>query len=115
MDFSTQIVFPPFRLDLSGERLLRGARPLSLTPKAFSVLQVLVEQAGRLVTKDELLRSVWAGTHVRDAVLKVCVREIRRTLGDTVARPRYIETVHRRGYRFIGRVDGAAGAVAATG
>jgi DNA-binding winged helix-turn-helix (wHTH) protein/tetratricopeptide (TPR) repeat protein len=115
VDFSTQIVFRPFRLDLSGERLLRGTRPLSLTPKAFSVLQVLVEQAGRLVTKDELLRSVWAGTHVRDAVLKVCVREIRRTLGDTVARPRYIETVHRRGYRFIGRVDGGAAEGAAAG
>jgi DNA-binding winged helix-turn-helix (wHTH) protein/tetratricopeptide (TPR) repeat protein len=112
MDASAQIVFPPFRLDLSGARLLRGVRPLKLTPKAFAVLQVLAERAGSLVSKEELLRSVWSGTHVRDAVLKVCIREIRRTLGDSARRPRYVETVHRRGYRFIGRVDGGA-AVAA--
>ncbi|MGH2669525.1 MAG: winged helix-turn-helix domain-containing protein, partial [bacterium] len=113
MEPAPQILFPPFRLDLSGARLLRGSRPLRLTPKAFSVLQVLVEQSGRLVSKEELLRSVWAGTHVRDAVLKVCIREIRKALGDSVRAPRYIETIHRRGYRFIGQMDAGAAAAGA--
>ena len=113
MDAPPQIVFQPFRLDLSGARLMRGGKPLRLTPKAFSVLQVLLEQAGRLVSKEDLLRSVWAGTHVRDAVLKVCIREIRKILGDSVREPRYIETIHRRGYRFIGQVDGEERPVAA--
>jgi DNA-binding winged helix-turn-helix (wHTH) protein/tetratricopeptide (TPR) repeat protein len=115
MDAPPQIVFQPFRLDLSGARLLRGTKPLRLTPKAFSVLQVLAEQPGRLVSKEELLRSVWAGTHVRDAVLKVCIREIRKTLGDSVRSPRYIETIHRRGYRFIGQVDAAVESTAGGG
>jgi DNA-binding winged helix-turn-helix (wHTH) protein/tetratricopeptide (TPR) repeat protein len=75
-----------------------------LTPKAFAVLQCLVERHGRLVTKDLLLESVWPGTIVGDAVLKVCVREIRKALGDRVGAPRFVATVHRRGYRFIAGV-----------
>lgn len=96
-----QFVFAAFRLDQANECVWRGTESLALTPKAFAVLQHLVEHAGCLVTKHELLDAVWPGTHVGDAVLKVCVGEIRRALGDTVAAPRFIETAHRRGYRFI--------------
>jgi hypothetical protein len=90
---------------------------VALTRKAFGVLQVLVERRGDLVTKEELLGRVWADTVVGEAVLKVCVREIRRALDDDPREPRFIATAHRRGYRFVAPVDGiaSAGAVTAPG
>jgi DNA-binding winged helix-turn-helix (wHTH) protein len=96
--------FPPFRLDQDNACLWRGTKAVRLTPKSFAVLQCLAERHGQLVTKDFLLESVWSGTVVGDAVLKVCVREIRKALGDRVAAPRFVATVHRRGYRFIAGV-----------
>lgn len=101
---SRQLRFPPFRLDQDNACLWRGAKAVRLTPKAFSVLQCLAEHHGQLVTKDFLLESVWPRTAVGDAVLKVCVREIRKALGDRVSAPRFVATVHRRGYRFIAGV-----------
>jgi DNA-binding winged helix-turn-helix (wHTH) protein len=101
-----QIIFNPFRLDTVNECLWRGSQAISLTPKAFAVLQYLVEHPGRLVTKEELLDAVWPETYVSDAVLKVCIREIRKVLGDDPKAPQFIETVHRRGYRFIGEISG---------
>jgi len=96
--------FGDFRLDPPNARLRRGAEVIALTPKAFSVLEHLVAHAGRLVTKDEFMDRVWPGVFVGDAALKVCVREIRQALGDEHKTPRYVETVHRRGYRFIAPV-----------
>jgi len=97
-------VFGDFRLDPPNARLRRGSEVIALTPKAFSVLEHLVAHAGRLVTKDEFMDRVWPGVFVGDAALKVCVREIRQALGDEHKTPRYVETVHRRGYRFIAPV-----------
>ena len=74
---------------------------MPLAPKAFAVLQHLVRKSGQLVTKDELLSLAWADVHVGDGALKVCVREIRRALGDDPRTPLFIETAHRRGYRFV--------------
>ena len=99
-----QLVFGEFCLDLGRATLLRGHSPVSLTPKASSVLQYLAQHSGRLVTKDEFMDHLWPGVFVGDAALKVCVREIRRALGDDSQHPRYIETAHRRGYRFIAPV-----------
>src|SRR5215831_3931815 len=99
-----QLHFSPFRLDPVNACLLRGTKTIHLTPKAFAVLQCLAERHGQLVTKDFLLENVWPGTAVGDAVLKVCVREIRKALGDRVGAPRFVATVHRRGYRFIAGV-----------
>jgi DNA-binding winged helix-turn-helix (wHTH) protein/predicted ATPase len=101
------IVFPPFRLETSNQRLYRNSDPIDLRPKAFAVLWLLVQRPGQLVTKDELLDSVWPDTVVSDAVLKVCIREIREALADSPARPQFIETAHRRGYRFIGKLASA--------
>jgi len=101
---SRQLRFPPFRLDPDNACLWRGTKAVRLTPKAFAVLQCLAERHGQLVTKDVLLESVWPATAVGDAVLKVCVREIRKALGDRVGAPRFVATVHRRGYRFIAGV-----------
>lgn len=96
--------FGPFLLDPMNEQVRRGGQPVALTPRAFSVLSYLAAHANRLVTKNELLDHVWAGVFVGDAALKVCVREIRKALGDDPDAPQYIETAHRRGYRFIAPV-----------
>ena len=77
---------------------------MPLTPKAYDVLRYLVEHAGRLVTKQELLDAGWPEVFVGDAALKVCIREIRKALDDEAQKPQYIETAHRRGYRFIATV-----------
>jgi DNA-binding winged helix-turn-helix (wHTH) protein/tetratricopeptide (TPR) repeat protein len=104
----TVIYFPPFRLDPANERLWRGSRPVALKPKTFAVLRYLLERPRRLVTKDDLLDALWSDAHVGEAVLKTHLREIRRALGDRVKAPRFIETVHRRGYRFVGPVRRSA-------
>jgi pimeloyl-ACP methyl ester carboxylesterase/DNA-binding winged helix-turn-helix (wHTH) protein len=101
---SKTLVFGEFALDLGRAMLLQQGSPVSLTPKAFSVLEYLAQHAGRLVSKDEFMDRLWPGVFVGDAALKVCVREIRRALGDDSHQPRYIETAHRRGYRFIAPV-----------
>src|SRR5262245_25413498 len=101
---SGQLCFGSFRLDPVNACLWRGTRQVHLAPKAFAVLSYLARQHGQLVTKEALLETVWPGTTVGDAVLKVCVREIRRALGDRPAAPRFVDTIHRRGYRFIASV-----------
>ena len=76
-------------------------------PKAFALLQYLVVHAGRLVTKEELLDACWPETAVSDGVLKVHIGELRKALGETGRTPRFIATVHRRGYRFVAPVTAA--------
>jgi DNA-binding winged helix-turn-helix (wHTH) protein/tetratricopeptide (TPR) repeat protein len=98
------LVFGSFRLDLRDERLWRGQEVLPLYPKAFAVLRCLVIQAGQLMTKDALLGTVWPETAVSESVLTVAIRHLRRVLGDHARIPQFIETVHRRGYRFIAPV-----------
>jgi pimeloyl-ACP methyl ester carboxylesterase len=102
------VTFGDFRLDPANATLKRGGTPVALTPKAFGVLELLVARAGQLVTKDEFLDRLWPGVFVGDAVLKVCVREIRQALGDDHHQPTFIETVHKRGYRFVAAVAPAA-------
>jgi DNA-binding winged helix-turn-helix (wHTH) protein len=98
-------VFKSFRFDVANATLQRGKQVIVLTPKALGVLAYLVERAGQLVTKDDLWRAVWPGISVTDATLTMCVSELRKTLGDASRTPRYIETVHRLGYRFIAPVS----------
>ena len=98
------VTFADFRLDASNVSLWRGKQALKLKPKAFDVLHYLVDHAGQVVTKDALWRAIWLDVTVSDAVLTMCVRELRQALEDDAKAPRFIETVHRRGYRFIGQV-----------
>ncbi|MGH9843627.1 MAG: ATP-binding protein, partial [Blastocatellia bacterium] len=98
------IVFPPFRLDEVNQQLWCGEEVLALRPKSFAVLAYLLERPGRLVTKEELLDACWPDTEMTYTVLKVSIREIREALGDDPKAPRFIETMHRRGYRFIGQI-----------
>lgn len=93
--------FGPFHFDEPNVCVWRGAEAITLTPKAFAVLRHLVLHPQRLVTKAELLETVWPKTVVTDAVLKVCIGEIHKALADDAKAPQFIETVHRRGYRFI--------------
>jgi DNA-binding winged helix-turn-helix (wHTH) protein len=96
--------FPPFRLDPANQCLYRGDTRIALMPKPFAVLQHLVEHAGRLVTQEELLTAIWPETYVQPEVLRRYILEIRRALGDQPEAPRFIETVPKRGYRFLAAV-----------
>jgi len=96
------VVFSPFRLDTLGGQLTRAGVPVPLRPKTWAVLLHLVERPGQLVTKDELLDSVWGDVAVTPDTLTKSIGELRVALGDDPKTPRYIETVHRRGFRFIG-------------
>jgi DNA-binding winged helix-turn-helix (wHTH) protein/tetratricopeptide (TPR) repeat protein len=98
------IHFAPFSLDLVNECLVRGSETIKLRPKAFAVLEHLVSKPGELVSKEDLIGAVWQDTFVGDAVLKVAIRQIREALSDDPKSPRFIETAHRRGYRFIGEI-----------
>jgi DNA-binding winged helix-turn-helix (wHTH) protein/tetratricopeptide (TPR) repeat protein len=99
-----RIVFDRFSLDLINECLWRGSDEIKIRPKAFAVLNYLLNRSGQLVTKEELLNAVWPETFVGDAVLKVTVGQLREALDDDPKSPRFIETSHRRGYRFIGEI-----------
>jgi DNA-binding winged helix-turn-helix (wHTH) protein len=93
--------FGPFQLDASEQVLLRDGQALPLKPKVFEVLTVLVENSGRVVCKDELMKQVWADSFVEEGNLAVSIFEIRKVLGGSENGQRYIETVPRRGYRFV--------------
>jgi len=97
--------FPPYRLDLRAGRLWRNDQAMALRPKAWALLCYLAERPGILVTKDELHAAVWGDIVVSDDTLTRTLGELRQTLGDDAQTPRIIETVHRRGFRFIARLE----------
>jgi TolB-like protein/tetratricopeptide (TPR) repeat protein len=113
------ISFENYRFEAESGRLWSGAREIRLTPKASSVLRQLVAHAGEPVSKEDLFATVWSGTAVSDDALTSCIQELRRALEDDSKQPRFIETRHRRGYRFVARLsrpsrdDAAAGTQAA--
>lgn len=92
----------PLWLDLANERLWRGDQALSLRPKTFALRRYLVEHPAQLLTKAALLEALWPEATASEVVLSVCIHELRQALGDVAKTPRFIETAHRRGYRFIG-------------
>jgi len=96
--------FQSFRLDAGNHSLWRGSERVPITPKAFDVLRYMVERAGYLVTQDELLAAVWPETYVNPEVLRKYILEIRKVLGDRLDKPIFIETVTKRGYRFVAPV-----------
>ena len=96
--------FGPFRLDTANHCLWRDAERVSITPKANDVLCYLVGNSGRLVTPNEMLEAIWADTYVNPEVLRKYILEIRKALGDKTDDPKFVETVPKRGYRFIAPV-----------
>src|SRR6185503_7712358 len=96
--------FGSFLLDQGERTLLNGEEHVSLTPKVFDILVVLVENAGRLVTKERLLEEVWPETFVEEANLSVNIATLRKALGTDQGKQQYIETISKRGYRFAANV-----------
>ena len=105
---SLQLRFDAFELDEADARLTRDGEPIPLAPRPFAVLCALARTPQTLVTKNALLDSVWGHRFVSDSVLKTTMSALRAALGDDPKQPRYIETVSRRGYRFIGALDARA-------
>src|SRR5262249_55042099 len=97
--------FAPFRLDSSNGQLWGASKEIRLRRKTFAVLQYLVDHAGQLVTKAQLLDAVWPDVSVSDSMPPTSVCELRKWLGGSTGRPRFIETVQGRGYRFIAAIS----------
>lgn len=101
----TQYQFDDFTVDPGDRRLCRDGKTVELNNRYFDALALLLQERGRLVTKDRFMGEVWHGVPVTDEALTQCIRALRRQLGDDAARPRFIETVPKHGYRFIGPVE----------
>lgn len=97
--------FGAYRFDPLTAQLWDEAREVRLTPKAAAVLVELVSKAGTVVTKEHLFATVWRDTVVSDDALTSCIKELRRAFADDPKHPRFIETRHRRGFRFVALVD----------
>src|SRR5215471_4289393 len=107
MSLSTEHLyqFGEFTLDVDQRVLSRQGKPLPLTPKVLETLLILVQNSGRILEKDELMRRLWPDTFVEEANLAFNIQRLRKSLCDDARNPLYIETVPRRGYRFIARVE----------
>ena len=97
--------FGPFHLDVRERRLSRGGTVIPLRIKVFELLRLLVENAGRLVTKEELLDAVWPGTAVEENNLTHTISVLRKALGENATGQHYVETVPRVGYRFVAPIE----------
>jgi DNA-binding winged helix-turn-helix (wHTH) protein/tetratricopeptide (TPR) repeat protein len=95
-------VFGPFRLDAQGDALFRGTEPVALSHRAVALLRVLIERAGAPVSKNALMEAAWPGLVVEESNLTVQIAALRRVLRDEPGGERWIETLPRRGYRFVG-------------
>src|SRR6266436_5661084 len=102
--------FQAFRLDTANQCLWRGQERLAIPPKPYDMLRYLVENSGRLVPQDEFLEKLWPETYVNPELIRKYILDIRKILGDRPDKPKFIETVTKRGYRFIAQVvdDSAA-------
>jgi DNA-binding winged helix-turn-helix (wHTH) protein len=99
--------FGGFVLDPANRQLRGSDGPVELNARYLDALALLVREAGKLVSKDRFLEEVWSGVPVTDEALTQCIRMLRKQLGDDAARPRFIETVPKHGYRFIAPVEPA--------
>src|SRR5688500_11685060 len=106
--------FDRFVLDADDRQLRRDGAPVELNARYLDALLLLVREQGRLVSKDRFHAEVWRGVPVTDEALTQCIKTLRRQLGDDAARPRFIETVPKHGYRFIARVEGVCSESAAS-
>lgn len=103
--------FERFTLNPGDRQLRRDGVPVELNARYLDALGLLVREAGKLVSKERFHDEVWRGVPVTDEALTQCIRTLRRQLGDDAANPRFIETVPKHGYRFIGAVEPLAAAV----
>ena len=89
------------KVDLQDQRAWLSGQPVDLGPKPFALLVTLMRSPQRLVTKEDLIETVWEGRFVSEAVLTTAMRDLRRAIGDDARKPTYIATAHGRGYRFL--------------
>jgi len=101
----SRYLFERFALDTAERQLWLDAAPVELNGRYLDALALLVKEQGKLISKERFLEEVWHGIPVTDEALTQCIRTIRKQLGDNAARPRFIETVPRHGYRFIAPVE----------
>jgi len=99
------IRFGSFSLDAATRQLLRSTQEVSISPKAFQLLLLLVANRDRAMSKEELQQSLWPSTFVLETNLASLIAEVRRALDDDAAKPRFVRTIHRFGYRFVAHVD----------
>lgn len=97
--------FGNFQFDTTEKLLVCGDKRISLTPKVFEMLVLFLENSGKLITKDELMEKVWAESFVEESNLTFTIRQLRKILDDDARQPKFIETIPRRGYRFIAEVN----------
>lgn len=105
------VSFGPFQLDPVQRLLTRPGATTALRPKTLEVLLLLLNRGGEVVSKEEIIATVWEGNAVSDYVLTTCISELRAALGEPPKQPRYIKTVHRTGYRFVVDADGNDAAI----
>src|SRR5438270_12120435 len=106
--------FGEFIVDGDQKVLLRNDSPLPLAPKVFDTLLILVDSGGRIVEKEQLMSRLWPDSFVEESNLTFNIQQLRKALGDSARQPRFIETVPRRGYRFIAEVKQGFENIAAT-
>src|SRR5215213_4137558 len=97
--------FNDFAIDTEQKVLLCGGKAIPLAPKVFETLLALVENHGRIVLKEELMKRLWPDTFVEESNLSFNIQQLRKALGDNARKPIYVETIPRRGYRFIAEVE----------
>src|SRR5262244_3021878 len=102
--------FGPFRVDVINRLLFRNDEPVPLPPKVLDALFVLVENQGRILEKGELMNQLWPDCFVEEGNLTQIIFQLRKALGERAAKQQYIETIPRRGYRFIADIRGVTDA-----
>jgi len=102
------VSFSGYRFEVASGRLWSGGQEIRLTPKASEVLKLLITNAGEPVSRENLFASVWSDAAVSDDALTTCIQELRKAFADDAKQPRFIETRHRRGYRFVAELSAAA-------
>src|ERR1700692_3193968 len=100
--------FGPFRVDPAERMLLRDGNAVPVSAKAFDTLLMLVQRSGHLVEKAELIHTIWPDSFVEEGNLKVVICALRKLLEDDIGGPKYIQTVAKHGYRFVGEVRSVA-------
>src|SRR2546423_6258860 len=106
---SSVFLFDDVRVEPATFRAFKAGQVISLEPKTLRLLLFLIENRGRLIEKEEILDAIWPGTHVTENALTGEIGKLRKTLGDDPKAPKYIQTVHTRGYRFIAELAEANG------
>src|SRR5689334_15266276 len=102
-----RVSFGPFAFDRQSRLLWRDGAEVALPPRVLGVLELLLDRAGQVVARQDLLDAVWKDAFVTDTSLAEAVSFLRQALGDDPQSPRYIQTVHRRGYRFVAPILGS--------